>query len=71
MKLFALRIRQQLIENGIRQEAVRGTEDEIDFIPVVKLFTPDAGATWLLPAASGPVRSEASCIHDSHRREHG
>ncbi|WP_244840168.1 DUF2958 domain-containing protein [Mesorhizobium sp. 131-2-5] len=26
----------------------RGTRDEIDFVPVVKLFTPDAGATWLL-----------------------
>ena len=48
MKLFTIQIRQQLIENGIRQEAVRGTEDEIDFMPVVKLFTPDAGATWLL-----------------------
>ncbi|WP_430515912.1 DUF2958 domain-containing protein [Mesorhizobium loti] len=27
---------------------LRGTRDEIDFVPVVKLFTPDAGATWLL-----------------------
>ncbi|MGH9632051.1 MAG: DUF2958 domain-containing protein, partial [Bryobacteraceae bacterium] len=25
-----------------------GTSDEIDFLPVVKLFTPDAGCTWLL-----------------------
>ena len=31
-----------------QQAAVRGTDAEIDFYPVVKLFTPDAGATWLL-----------------------
>lgn len=38
----------QLSENGRRQAAVRGTDDEIDFKPVVKLFTPDAAGTWLL-----------------------
>jgi len=27
---------------------VRGTTGEIDFQPVVKLFTPDGGCTWLL-----------------------
>ncbi len=27
---------------------MRGTEEEIDFKPVVKLFTPDANCTWLL-----------------------
>ena len=32
-----------LIENSRKQEPVRGTDDEIDFRPVVKLFTPDAG----------------------------
>lgn len=41
-------IRRQLIANGRKQDLVRGTEDEIDFSPVVKLFTPDAGCTWLL-----------------------
>src|SRR5207302_11076963 len=30
------------------QEPVRGTNDEIDFPPVVKLFTPDGACTWLL-----------------------
>lgn len=40
--------REQLLANGRRQTPVRGTEQEIDFKPVVKLFTPDAGATWLL-----------------------
>ncbi|KAA5604016.1 DUF2958 domain-containing protein [Roseospira marina] len=38
----------RLLANGRRQDPVRGTEDEIDFHPVVKLFTPDAGCTWLL-----------------------
>ena len=37
-----------LIANGRQQASVRGSPDEIDFLPVVKLFTPDAGATWLL-----------------------
>ena len=48
MKLFTQEIHDQLIENGRKQEAVRGTKDEIDFKPVVKLFTPDAACTWLL-----------------------
>jgi hypothetical protein len=38
----------QLIANGRKQAAVKGTEHECDFEPVVRLFTPDAGATWLL-----------------------
>lgn len=37
-----------LRENGLRQAGVKGTPAEIDFVPVVKLFTPDANATWLL-----------------------
>jgi hypothetical protein len=38
----------KLIDNGRRQLAVKSSEDEIDFWPVVKLFTPDAQCTWLL-----------------------
>ena len=38
----------QLLENGRRQATVKGTADEIDFAPVVKLFNPCGGATWLL-----------------------
>ena len=38
-------IRVLLLENG-RQNKER--EGGIDFQPVVKLFTPDAGCTWLL-----------------------
>ena len=48
MKLLTETIREKLIANGRKQDLVRGTEDEIDFRPVVKLFTPDAGCTWLL-----------------------
>jgi hypothetical protein len=48
MKLFTKEIRQQLVSNGRKQDAVRGTPQEIDFAPVVKLFTPDANCTWLL-----------------------
>lgn len=48
MKLLTETIRRQLLENGRRQDPVRGTEDEIDFRPVVKLFTPDGACTWLL-----------------------
>ena len=48
MKLFTKAIYDTLIENGKKQDAVRGTPDEIDFQPVVKLFTPDANCTWLL-----------------------
>jgi hypothetical protein len=48
MELFTAEILARLIENGRKQEPVRGTDQEIDFHPVVKLFTPDAGCTWLL-----------------------
>ncbi len=48
MELLTQDIREQLLNNGQAQEKVRGTEDEIDFHPIVKLFTPDASCTWLL-----------------------
>lgn len=48
MELFTAEIEARLLENGRNQEPVRGTKEEIDFEPVVKLFTPDAGCTWLL-----------------------
>lgn len=41
-------LRAQLLANGRRQAAVRGTEAELDFPPVVKLFHPSRAATWLL-----------------------
>lgn len=42
MKLLTKSIREKLLANGRTQEPVRGTNDEIDFRPAVKLFTPDA-----------------------------
>ena len=48
MKLLTKNIHDKLLANGRNQDEVRGTAEEIDFHPVVKLFTPDAGCTWLL-----------------------
>lgn len=48
MKLLTQAQRQQLLDNGRRQAAVKGTPDEIDFPPVVKLFNPCGAGTWLL-----------------------
>jgi hypothetical protein len=44
MELLTPEIRAQLLANG--QKRAQGIEH--DPYPVVKLFTPDAGATWLL-----------------------
>lgn len=44
MSLIPESLRSQLLANGERQS----TGDSRDPLPVVKLFTPDAGATWLL-----------------------
>lgn len=38
----------QLLKNGEMQSAVRGTANEFDFEPVVKLFNPYGLGTWLL-----------------------
>lgn len=48
MKLLTKDQHAKLIANGRRQHEVRGTPDEIDFAPVVKLFYPASAATWLL-----------------------
>jgi len=49
MKLLTTSIRERLLRNG-RIQAALPEEGKAcaDFIPVVKLFTPDAGCTWLL-----------------------
>ncbi len=44
MKLFTEAQRRELVANGERSAA----GEHIDPHPIVKLFTPDAGATWLL-----------------------
>jgi hypothetical protein len=48
MKLLTEPIRDKLIANGREQAKVKGTKAEKDFWPVVKLFYPAGGATWLL-----------------------
>lgn len=50
MKLLTADIHERLLKNGrIRQQLEQEHEEpEFDFLPVVKLFTPDAGCTWLL-----------------------
>lgn len=49
MILLTAEIRERLLQNGrLRQEYQQRGETEPDFLPVVKLFTPNAGCTWLL-----------------------
>ncbi len=49
MKLLTTSIRDQLLRNGrLQQSLAEAGDDDADFVPVVKLFTPDAGCTWLL-----------------------
>ena len=49
MKLLTKDIREKLLRNGeLRQRREQEDKPEPDFWPVVKLFTPDAGCTWLL-----------------------
>ena len=46
MKLLTNALRQKMLRNGIRSSE----EAHYDATPVVKLFTPDGSATWLLTA---------------------
>ena len=49
MQLITSAQRQKLLENGRAQRAAIDSQDQVlDFEPVVKLFTPDGNATWLL-----------------------
>jgi Protein of unknown function (DUF2958) len=49
MKLLTADIRNRLLRNGrVRQQREQAGEPEPDVLPVVKLFTPDGGCTWLL-----------------------
>jgi hypothetical protein len=48
MKLLTKPLLDELLRNGCAQAASEGA---IDFKPVVKLFTPDGAATWLLTEA--------------------
>ena len=49
MKLLTDDLRNALLRNGrLRRQFDEEGLAEPDFLPVVKLFTPDAGCTWLL-----------------------
>lgn len=48
MKLLTQAQHDRLLANGRQQDPLRGTRDEIDFKPVVKLFNLWGGGTWLL-----------------------
>ncbi|UWQ86289.1 DUF2958 domain-containing protein [Leisingera caerulea] len=49
MELLPQSILDQLAANGrANQDRIEAGEDTIDHHPVVKLFKPDGGATWLL-----------------------
>jgi Protein of unknown function (DUF2958) len=49
MKLLTADIRKKLLRNArVRQQREQEDKPEPDFWPVVKLFTPDVGCTWLL-----------------------
>lgn len=49
MKLLTKSIYDKLLRNGrINAERLLAGDDNVDFPPVVKLFTPDAACTWLL-----------------------
>ena len=50
MKLLTKDIYERLLANGRANRDAEGLplEETIDHKPVVKLFTPDAGCTWLL-----------------------
>jgi len=49
MKLLTKDQRAKLLANGaVNRQRRDAGQDDIDFPPVVKLFTPDGGATWLL-----------------------
>jgi Protein of unknown function (DUF2958) len=48
MELLTREQRTTLLDNGRRQARVRGTDEEVDFWPVVKLFYPAGAHTWLL-----------------------
>jgi len=48
MTLITRKQFQQLLENGRAAQEARRQDKDIDPHPVVNLFTPDAGCTWLL-----------------------
>lgn len=48
MSLIPPKLLSQLVGNGLLQRALQTKGSEADLKPVVKIFTPDGAATWLL-----------------------
>lgn len=48
MELYTKTQYAQLRANGQQQQTAMAKDEDFDPLPVIKLFTPDAGATWLL-----------------------
>jgi len=49
MELLTETLKQTLLANGrVNAERMADDGNTVDFKPVVKLFTPDAGCTWIL-----------------------
>lgn len=48
MKLLTKDLFEKLLDNGRRQAPLKGTDSELDFVPVVKLFNAYGAGTWLL-----------------------
>ena len=64
MALLSEDLRARLENNGRRQQAVKDTENEIDFAPVAKLYTPLADAIWLLTEIDPEDADMAFGLHD-------
>lgn len=65
MKLLTEEIREKLLRNGeINDVRMMLNQEPINFKPVVKLFTPDAQATWLLTEINPDYPDEAFGLCD-------
>ena len=53
MQILTKELQDKLLANARQQLPLRGTKAGLDFLPVVKLFTPDANATWLYGVGRG------------------
>lgn len=65
MKLFTRAQHAQLLANGRATAAAHDAGHETpDHVPVIKLFTPDANATWLITEITAHDGDLAFCLAD-------
>ena len=68
MNILTSSERQQLLANGRLQRAAhRNGDHRVDFMPVVKLFTPYAGCCWLLTEIDPDNADRAFALRDLGR----